>query len=149
MFDKKQTWLPRFDSSFCGVTGHPPVFTATPRVIYIYPYAETVYLKVSTIASFIAINTILLKSHIRAFTFVASSLGTAFQLIWTHYSGALARTERAQRSNMGKKILLSINPRNFCNHVTLCPSARPSARLIAPQVYQCKITLSTGFFVAN
>ena len=148
MFDKRQTWLPRFDSSFCGVTGHPPVFTATPRVIYIYPYAETVYLKVSTIASFIAINTILLKSHIRAFTFVASSLGTAFQLIWTHYSGPLARTERAAE-HMGKKIWLSMHPRNFCNHVTLRPFARPTARPSAPQPYQCKITLSTGFFVAN
>ena len=43
---------------------------------------------------------------------------------------------------MGKK---SSHPRKFGNHVTVHrPTSRPSDRPSAPQVYQCKITQSTG-----
>ena len=49
------------------------------------------------------------------------------------YSGA-----RAQRSTMGKKILLSLCIRE--NLVVTRPYIHPPARPPAPQVYQCKIT---------
>ena len=45
-----------------------------------------------------------------------------------------------KRSPIPKKMWLSTHPRNFGNHVTVCPSAHPSA----PQAYKCKITQITG-----
>ena len=62
----------------------------------------------------------------------------------TNLIAELAREAR-QRSTMGKKMKQSTHPRKFGNHVTVHrPTAHPRDRPFAPQMYQCKITQSTG-----
>ena len=44
-----------------------------------------------------------------------------------------------QWSAIVKEIWLSMHPRNFGSHVTVCPPARPPLRPFAPQAHQCSL----------